>query len=84
MRWTWGFQHTIDSATALEFVYTGNRAERIPITYTQVNEISDLDAEHAPGARPGHHHGAHRHYAESLLRPRRRSPPRGPSRSTRS
>ena len=39
MRWTWGFQHTIDSATALEFVYTGNRADRIPITYTQVNAL---------------------------------------------
>lgn len=39
MRWTFGFQHSIDPQTTLEAVYTGNRAQNIPITYTQMNAI---------------------------------------------
>ncbi len=39
VRWTFGFQHTLDEKTVLEAVYTGNRAEHLPITYTQRNAI---------------------------------------------
>lgn len=39
LRWTFGFQHTLDAATVLEVVYTGNRAGSIPITYTQLNAV---------------------------------------------
>jgi len=38
-RWTFGFQHSIDKDTVLDVVYTGNRAQRIPITYTQLNAL---------------------------------------------
>ncbi len=39
LRWTFGFQHTLDANTVLDVVYTGNRAQHIPITYTQLNAI---------------------------------------------
>jgi hypothetical protein len=39
LRWTFGFQHTLDPKTVLEVVYTGNRAEHIPVTYTQRNAV---------------------------------------------
>lgn len=39
LRWTFGFQQTLDNDTVLEAVYTGNRANRIPITYTQLNGV---------------------------------------------
>ncbi|MBL8179319.1 MAG: TonB-dependent receptor [Bryobacterales bacterium] len=39
VRWTFGFQHTLERDTVLDVVYTGNRAQRIPITYTQLNAL---------------------------------------------
>ncbi|MBI4891133.1 MAG: carboxypeptidase regulatory-like domain-containing protein [Acidobacteria bacterium] len=39
VRWTFGFQQMLDKSTALDVVYTGNRARRIPITYTQLNGV---------------------------------------------
>ncbi|MBS1826615.1 MAG: TonB-dependent receptor [Acidobacteria bacterium] len=39
VRWTFGIQHTLEKDTVLDIVYTGNRSQNIPITYTQLNAL---------------------------------------------